>query len=250
MTLTLSSQLTGNFGGASFQYGFAYDATSGNYYVVHTSVNSSGVIVNPATDDTLASAVTILQSIEATAVSTQASALSQLEAIVAALATTSTASAQAAAQTVLQAIAASVATSSTAAGQASALAQLESIAAYLATGATSAAQANALTVLQGIASQLSMALTYTDKSGTCSATSGTFTQAVEANSLRGFLRISNPNASGTLYVFDKASGTPTILNTSAIGPGASQTWDQHVPSGAIQIAGSVASLPFEAAEGE
>lgn len=249
MTLALTFQTTGSFGGVSFPYGFGFDSVSGNYYVAHTSLNSSGAIINPATEDTLDTVSTNLANFETAVANAQASSLAQLQAIVTALGSVSTSAAQATAETTLQAIATSAAAGSTATGQAASLAQLEAIATTVAGAATATGQSNALSVLQGIAASLSRTVTVSDRSGSCSGTANAFTQALAANTGRGYLRISNPNASGTLYVFDKASGTPTATNSILIGPGQSFEWDIRVPSGAIQIAGSVASLAFEAAEG-
>jgi hypothetical protein len=244
MTLSLTSQATGSFGGIPFNYGFAHDTTSGNYYVAHTAVNALGAIVNPATDDTLSTAVTALTSLE----TGQASQLVELEEIVTALALLSTATGQANAQTILQAIATSVSASATAAGQGSALTALQAIQASAALNATAAGQGSALSVLQGIASQVSRSLTYTDHSGATSATVGTYTQvAVAAN--RGYLRVTNNNASGILYVYDKTGGTATTANSIAIGPGQMHEWTKGVTNAVILIAGSVASLAYEAAEG-
>ena len=113
--------------------------------------------------------------------------------------------------------------------------------------ATASGQAS---LLAALTARIPLALTFSDKSGTTSATAMTFTAAaIAANTARQFLRISNPNPTGNLIVYDKAAGTPTPTNSVTLGPGDALVYEAKVPGGPIAIAGSVAGLSYEATEG-
>lgn len=91
---------------------------------------------------------------------------------------------------------------------------------------------------------------FNDRSGTCSASIGTFVQAMAQNEGRGFARISNNNPAANLFVYDKAGGAPaTATNTIKIVPGEAYVWDIKVPINAIQVGSDTASATFEGAEG-
>lgn len=96
----------------------------------------------------------------------------------------------------------------------------------------------------------SAATAFTDRSGTTSGTANTFTTPIAANAARQFLRITNTASDGsTLYVYDKAGGTASPSNALPLSPAHCVIYDAKVPSNAIQIAASAASVSFEASEG-
>lgn len=103
----------------------------------------------------------------------------------------------------------------------------------------------------GTHSAVSHATSFVDLSGTCSATNGNWTQVDAADVRRGFFRVSNPNASANLFVWDKV-GTPTngVTNNGVkIPPGQAYVWDVKNTNTAIYVASDTSSANFEAAKG-
>lgn len=91
--------------------------------------------------------------------------------------------------------------------------------------------------------------TLTDKSGICSGTPGTSTQAAAANTSRKYFFIQNPHASAVLYVnFGASAGSSGSSYKLAAGDSLVFE-DGFVPTDAVNVASDTASVAYAAKEG-
>jgi len=90
-----------------------------------------------------------------------------------------------------------------------------------------------------------------DRSGATSSAPGEPVRVFAARPGRQFARITNltsGNSTGTMYVYDKASGTPTTSNSVPLLPGASIVWDASDAVGPIVVFSTMPSVTYEAGE--